>query len=120
MKVVKFTQLTTWQKAHRLVLDVYIAVDTFPKTEIYILTPQVLRSAISITSNIAEGFSRRSKKEKVQYYYISLGSLTELQNQLLIAVDRQYISRQSFRGIYQKTVVVQKMLNKLIKSIKES
>lgn len=74
------------------------------------------RCVVSITSNIAEGFSRRSKKEKSQFYYTSLGSLTELQNQLLISRDLMYINKAEFKEIATQTVVVSKLINGLIKS----
>ena len=93
MKITSFTQLIAWQKAHRLVLVIFKISEKFPKAQQYILTSQILRSAISITSNIAEGFSRQSKKEKIQFYSVAKGSLTEIQNQLLIARDVEYISK---------------------------
>lgn len=73
---------------------------------------------MSITSNIAEGFSRKSRKEAAQFFYISLGSVTELQNQLLIARDIGYITAEDFKIIANTTVVVSKLLNGLIKSAK--
>jgi len=76
------------------------------------------RAAISITSNIAEGFSRQGLKEKIQFYYMSLGSLTELQNQLLIARDVGYLSKEKFQDLAQRTVEVGKVVNGLIKSLK--
>lgn len=120
MKITKFTQLDVWKRGHLLVLRVYELVGEFPKSESFILVPQILRSSISVNSNIAEGFSRRSKKEKVRFYYISLGSLTELQNQLLIAKDLGYISERDFSDIAENSIIVQKMLNKLISSVRNS
>ncbi len=95
LKIKSFTDLITWQKAHQLVLSVYVVTKSFPKEEIYSLVDQMRRCAISITSNIAEGFSRKSFKEKVQFYYMSLGSSTELQNQLLVSRDVGYISNEN-------------------------
>ncbi|PIR80147.1 MAG: hypothetical protein COU25_01570 [Candidatus Levybacteria bacterium CG10_big_fil_rev_8_21_14_0_10_35_13] len=77
-KIQSFTQLNVWKEAHKLVLLIYKTTDNFPKKETYSLTDQMRRCAISITSNIAEGFSRQGKKEKLQFYYVSKGSLTEL------------------------------------------
>jgi len=77
-KIQSFTQLNVWKETHKLVLLIYKTTDNFPKKETYSLTDQMRRCAISITSNIAEGFSRQSKKEKLQFYYVSKGSLTEL------------------------------------------
>jgi four helix bundle protein len=79
------------------------------------LTNQIRRAAVSITSNIAEGFSRQSNKEKIQFYSTARGSLTELQNQLLIAKDIKYICANSFNKIAELTVVVSKLINGLIK-----
>ncbi|MDP2874357.1 MAG: four helix bundle protein [bacterium] len=115
-KIESFTDLITWQEAHKLVLLIYIITKTFPKEEQYALTDQLRRCVISISSNIAEGFSRRGGKEKLQFYYTARGSLTELQNQLLVARDVGYLSNQSFGEVAKKTVVVSKLLNGLIKS----
>ena len=120
MKIKTFTNLNVWKEGHSIVLNVYKLTKEFPTEENYILTPQILRSSISITSNIAEGFSREGKKEKIRFYYISLGSLTELQNQLLITRDVGYIKVEKFREIADKTIIVQKMLNALIKSVKRN
>lgn len=78
MKIQSFTDLIAWQKTHQFIIDLYKVFGTFPKEEIYGLTSQMKRAVISISSNIAEGFSRKSAKEKIQFYYIALGSLTEL------------------------------------------
>ena len=117
-KITTFTQLIVWQKAHQLVLRVYQLTGTFPKNEQFGITDQMRRCAVSITSNIAEGFSRQGNKEKTQFYYISRGSLTELQNQLLVARDIHYIKRTDFDNIAEQTVEVHKILNGLIKSQK--
>jgi four helix bundle protein len=82
-KIKSFTDLIAWQKAHELVLSVYKKTEKFPQKETYSLTDQMRRAVISITSNVAEGFARKSDKEKIKFYYASLGSLTELQNQTI-------------------------------------
>lgn len=115
LKIQSFTQLTTWQKAHTLVLVIYKITKAFPREEIYALVDQMRRCAISITSNIAEGFSRKSYKEKIQFYSMALGSTTELQNQLLVARDVGYITKEQFSTIAQLTVEVHKLINGLIK-----
>ena len=86
-KIRRFTDLNAWKEGHKLVLMIYNFTKNFPKEEIFGLVSQMRRCSVSITSNIAEGFSRQSYKEKAQFYAISLGSVTELQNQLLIAKD---------------------------------
>lgn len=98
-KIQSFTDLEVWRKAHKLVLLIYRITKKFPKEELFSLTNQMRRAAISITSNIAEGFARQSFKEKLQFYYIALGSLTELQNQLLVAKDLKYLNQAEFDKI---------------------
>ncbi len=113
-----FTGLIAWQEAHKLVLLVYRVTQTFPKEESFGLTNQLRRAAVSISSNIAEGFSRKSAKEKSQFYRMALGSLTEVQNQILISRDIQYVAKKEFDDIAQQTVIVSKLINGLIKSAK--
>lgn len=115
-----FTHLLAWQAGHKLVVDIYKTTDKFPHKEIFSLTDQIRRATTSITSNIAEGYSRRSTKEKIQYYYQALGSLTEAQNQLLIARDVGYITKTDFNTLANQTILTSKLLNGLIKSIKKS
>jgi len=119
-KIKSFTDLITWQKVHVLAVGIYKLTEKFPQKEMYSLTDQMRRSATSISSNIAEGFSRQGKKEKIQFYYTAKGSLTELQNQLLIARDVGYLTKEIFNNIANQTVEVSKLLNGLIKSIKKT
>ncbi len=118
LKIRSFTSLIVWQEGHVLVLLVYKVTENFPQKELFSLIDQMRRCVVSITSNIAEGFSRQSKKEKLQFYYMALGSLTELQNQLLVAKDVGYIKKEDFDKLAMQTVTVSKLLNGLIKSIK--
>lgn len=115
-----FTDLNTWKEGHKLVLTIYKITQLFPSYEKFGLSNQVQRATVSITSNIAEGFSRNSNKEKVQFYYTALGSLTEVQNQLLIARDLGYINQKIFSDIALQTVIVSKLTNGLIKSLKNN
>jgi len=107
-----FTDLKAWKESHKLVLMIYAAGEQFG------LTQQVQRAVVSISSNIAEGFSKTSSKEKTQFYRISLASLTEVQNQILIARDIQYLKIIDFNQIAEQTVLVSKLINGLIKSMK--
>ena len=116
IKIKVFTDLVTWQKGHLLVIEIYKMTALFPKTETYALVDQMRRCVISITSNIAEGFSRKSKKEKMQFYYMSLGSVTELQNHLIISRDLKYLSDEEYNKLMEKIVEVHKLINSLIKS----
>ena len=115
-KIKSFTDLNAWREAHKLVLNIYKATKEFPKEETYSLVDQMKRCSVSISSNIAEGFSRQSKKEKIQFYFTAKGSLTELQNQLLVAKDVGYLNKEVFNTLAEHTVTVHKLLNGLIKS----
>ncbi len=114
-KIINFTDLETWREGHKLVIAIFNIVPKIPRNS-YALIDQITRSAISVTSNIAEGFSRQSKKEKLQFYYIAKGSLTELQNQLLICRDVGFISKEEFLKIAVLSQLVGRLLSGLIKS----
>jgi four helix bundle protein len=86
----KFEDLIVWQKAHGLVLGVYRLTAKFPSNELYGLTSQMRRAAVSIPANIAEGFGRRSDVEKARFYNIAHGSLEEVRCYLLLARDLKY------------------------------
>mgnify|MGYP001602558683 FL=1 len=117
-KIKSFTDLNAWKEGHKLVLMIYEITKQFPKQEIFGLTTQIRRAAVSFTSNIAEGFSRNSYKEKLQFYSMALGSLTEVQNQLLIARDIGYLINNQFSKIAEQTITVNKITNGLIKKSK--
>jgi|SRR3989344_4601801 len=117
-KIKSFTDLNTWKEAHNLVIMIYKITRGFPKEEQFGLVSQLRRAAVSITSNIAEGFSRNSYKEKIQFYFMALGSLTEVQNQLLIAKDIGYLDKNQFNSLADRSVMVNKLLNGLIKKSK--
>ncbi|MDO8594650.1 MAG: four helix bundle protein [bacterium] len=115
-KIRTFRDLYAWQEAHKFVLTVYALSKKFPKEELFALTNQLRRAVVSITSNIAEGFSRTSYKEKANFYAIGLGSLTESQNQLIIALDLDYITKTDFDSAWNQSIVVSKLVNGLLKS----
>jgi four helix bundle protein len=110
-----FTDLDAWKEGHQLVLSVYAITKKFPKHELFGLVSQMRRCAVSTTSNIAEGFGRSSYKEKIQFYFVAQGSLTELQNQLLISKDVGYIVENDFKPVANQSVKVHKIINGLIK-----
>jgi len=95
-KVLSFTDLVVWQEGHKLILLVYQLTKDFPKDELLSLTNQMKRASVSITSNIAEGFGRHGYKEKLQFYYLAHGSLTELNNQMIIAKDIGYLNQKNY------------------------
>lgn len=111
-----FRDLDVWKNGHILVISIYKITQTFPNSEQFGLTNQIRRACVSITSNIVEGFVRKNKKEKIQFYYIALGSLTEVKNQLQIALDISYIDRESYLLLEEQTDVVGRLLNSLIRS----
>ncbi len=115
-KITYFTDLNAWKESHKLILMIYKI--NFPREELFGLANQLRRAAVSITSNIAEGFSRQSYKEKVQFYSMAQGSMTEVQNQLMIARDVRYVSHQEFQDLFDQSVVAHKLINGLIKSSK--
>jgi four helix bundle protein len=86
----KFQDLVVWQKSHKLVLEIYKVTYSFPKDEIFGLTSQIRRAAVSVPANIVEGYKRRSKAEKVRFFNISQASLEEVRYYLILAEDLDY------------------------------
>jgi four helix bundle protein len=117
-KIRSFTDLEAWKEAHKLVLMIYKETEKFPKTEILGLISQLRRCVVSISSCIAEGFSRQSFKEKLHFYSMSQGSITELQNQILIARDVGFITNGVFQKIAEQSIKVQKLTSGLVKKCK--
>ena len=113
-KIISFTDLLSWQEGHILVISVYKITRQFPKEELYSLTDQMRRAATSITSNIAEGFESQGYKERVQFYYLAQGSLTELKNQILIAKDVGYLPKQDFDRLMDQADKTHRLLQGLI------
>lgn len=110
-----FTDLNAWKEGHKLVLEIYRITQKFPKEEQFGLINQLRRAVVSFTSNIAEGFSRNSYKEKSQFYSMALGSLTEVQNQLIISKDIRYITADEFNQFENQIIIISKITNGLIK-----
>lgn len=112
-----YKNLTAWVKAIELVKEIYSITDRFPKTELYILVNQMLRAAISIPSNIAEGYRRGHRLEYIQFLSIAIASAAELETQLIIAKNRYP------QADYHKAEVlldeIQRLLYVTIKSLKE-
>ena len=118
-RIENFTQLIAWKESHIVVLEVYKILKTFPQSEQFGLISQMQRAAVSVTSNIAEGFGRESSKEKARFYYISKGSLTEIQNQLIISRDIGYIKNTEFKELFTQTSKAQRILYGLIRATKK-
>ena len=115
-KISSFTQLKAWQESHKIVLTTYGLTKTFPRDEVFGIISQMRRAAISISSNIAEGFSRNTKGEKQHFYGIAKGSLTELQNQFIVCRDLKYIKIEEFDNIAKQTILADKLIYGLIYS----
>lgn len=113
-----FEQLTVWQEAMTLAVDVYKTTKSFPSSEQFALTNQMQRAVSSISANIAEGFGRQSQKEKLQFYSIAYGSLLETKNFLYLANKLDYLDDGRLASIVDRITVLQKQLNSLMSSIK--
>ncbi len=114
-----FHDLRVWKEAHVLAILVYKQTKQFPREELFALTSQMRRAAVSISSNIAEGFGRSGKKEKSQFYNIARGSLIELENQYLLARDIGYLSEALWLSDQNQVVATHRLLNAFIRSTKE-
>ena len=110
-----YKDLDVWKKARSLVKEVYLVTRNFPKDEMYGLMSQMRRCAVSIPSNIAEGYGRQFKKETIQFLHISRGSLFELETQFFIASDLNFIDEENLDKLMQQLDDCKKLLNGLIK-----
>ena len=117
MSLDSYKSLIVWQKAIHLVKEIFLITNTFPKSEMYGLTAQMRRAVVSIPSNIAEGYGRNSRKEYTQSLAIAYGSLLELETQLIIAKELQFISVPNYTKIDLLIQEIMKMLYVLRKKI---
>ncbi|MAQ75832.1 MAG: four helix bundle protein [Aquimarina sp.] len=115
-----FRDLKIWQKSMQLVTSVYLETKDFPKEEIYGLTSQIRRAAISIPSNISEGFGRKGKNDYLKFLNIAMSSLFELQTQLEISKNLLFISEKTFDNLFQDSREIERMLSSYINKIKDS
>ncbi len=109
-----YTDLDVWKASRALVKDIYSLTKVFPKEEIYVLTSQMRRCAISIPSNIAEGSGRNYAKDSIQFFYIARGSLYELETQLYLAFDQEYLPEELLNDKLNTVAKCKQMLNGLI------
>lgn len=114
-----YRDLQVWQKAYQLCLEVYKATGEFPKHELYGITAQIRRAAVSIPSNIAEGYGRKSTKEYIQFLYVAYGSLCELETQILLSADLGYFGREQCEMLAFEIRAVERMLKALINSLEK-
>ena len=113
-----FKNLKVWQKGIELVVDIYKKTSDFPKEEIYGLTGQIKRSAVSISSNIAEGSGRSSDKDFNRFLDVALGSSYELETQLIIAHKLNFLNEENFNQLNEQLDEEQKMIIGLQKSLR--
>ena len=114
-----YIKLEVWLEARKLTSLVYNMVKMFPKEELYSLTSQIRRSAISIPSNITEGCGRRTSKDTIRFLHISRGSLFKLETQFYLALDQKYILENDFNTIIAQTETCKKLLNGFINYYKK-
>jgi four helix bundle protein len=119
MPLKSYKELIVWQKAYQLTLLIYKETDKFPKSELFGLTSQLRRAAVSIASNITEGYQRQHGGEYLQFLSIAFGSCAEVETQLLICKDLQYLSDANAADLMKLLTEVGKMLYALITKIKE-
>jgi four helix bundle protein len=113
----KYTDLVVWQKARAFATEIYHATEPFPKTEIYGLTSQLSRAAVSVASNVADGQGRLTEGEFCHFLGQARGSLLELETQLFIALDLHFIEIEEFHRLDSLSAEVRKLLNGLIQSM---
>ncbi len=114
-----YRDLIVWQKSIAMVTDFYRVTRDFPQEELYGLTSQIRRSAVSIPSNIAEGYGRNSQKDYIRFLQIANGSLFELQTQLEIASHLGFVSNPDFEELTEKTREIERMLGSLIRKVEQ-
>ncbi len=113
-----FRNLRVWEKSHRLTLDVYALTKRFPRDEVYGLSSQMRRASASIGMNIAEGCCRKGDSEMARFLYISLGSASELEYQIILAHDLNYLPNPEYGRIAAQVVEVKRMLSSLMQKVR--
>ena len=116
-KIKTYRDLNIWNTGIEIDKDIYKLTENFPKQEIYGLVSQMRRSAVSIPSNVAEGFRRHHNKEYKQFLYISLGSCAELETQITIALELKYIQKDKENRLLEKLDHICRMISNLIKKL---
>ena len=114
MKAKTFEDLVVWQKSHSLVLKIYRLTQSFPRNELFGLVSQIRRSAVSVPANIAEGFRRKGKADKLRFFNISQASLEETRYYLILTNDLEYADSRQLLGDLDE---VGRILNAYMKSI---
>ena len=115
----KYTKLEVWTESRKLANLIYYITKKFPKEDMFALTTQMRRCAVSVPSNIAEGIGRQTSKDTINFLHISRGSLFELETQCFIAIDQKYIQTHDFELICNQIQVCKKLLNGFINYYKK-
>lgn len=118
-KILSYRDLKTWQVGHQMVLLVYEITVNFPSEEKFGLISQMRRAAVSVTSCIAEGFSRKSNKDKLNFYKMTTGSLTELDSQSIIARDLKYVKESDYLRLFELIIGTSELIGGLCRATKE-
>jgi len=113
-----YRKLDIWKRSHNLTMSVYRVTSQFPNHEQYGLTSQIRRCCVSIPSNIAEGCGRNSNAELMRFLYIAMGSAQELDYQLFLASELNYISQETYQELKSDLTITSKMMNNFIHVIK--
>lgn len=119
MYIRSYKELIVWQKSIQLVKEVFLLTVIFPKSEIYGIIAQMRRAAVSIPSNIAEGYGRKSTKDYIRFYSIAFGSALELETQVIIAKELNFAKKEDFVKVDKLLEEVLKMLNKMTTQMKK-
>ncbi|MCK4421371.1 four helix bundle protein [candidate division WOR-3 bacterium] len=119
-KIRRFQDIESWKKSRELVREIYTISREGEFSKDWSLKDQVRRAALSIMNNIAEGYSRQTDKEFIQFLYISKGSASEVQSQIYVALDLNYINKEEFNRLYGETEDISKLLSGFIRYLKES
>lgn len=115
MTVQSYKDIIAWQKSHELTLVVYKYTENYPRSEIFALVSQMCRCAVSVPSNLAEGFKRKTKNDSIHFYNIAQGSLEELRYQLLLSKDLRYITQNDYASAESLADEVAKLIYSWIK-----
>jgi four helix bundle protein len=116
-KLKNYKDLKVWQRSYQLCLEIYKITKRFPDEEKYGLTSQLRRAAVSVPSNISEGYGRKTTPEYIQFLYIAYGSICEIETQILLAGDLGYIESIKLEMLNEGAGEVERMLKALIKSL---
>ncbi|PAU95251.1 diversity-generating retroelement protein bAvd family protein [Aliifodinibius salipaludis] len=112
-----FRNLKIWEKSHSLTLDIYKFTSSYPKEELYGLISQMRRSSASIPSNIAEGCGRNTQPQLARFLNIAFGSASELEYQLILSKDLEFIDKKTFKILLKKVTEIKRMLASLLKKV---